>query len=105
MSFGWNLSLMKYKFHKSFIFIFMQIGGGGGGGVRRSCSGLAITEDWPLTTEHRQSAEALVARMRPLRPARANSAQTPARPDPPGSAGTLQSALAAIHGREVLPDS
>src|SRR5229473_4463996 len=60
-------------------------------------------EVWSLASFEPVAAPA--ARKPPLRPARASTAQTPARPGPPESAGTLQSALATIPGREVPPDS
>src|SRR5260370_21974070 len=58
-----------------------------------------------LIEESYQSAEAPTGRTRPTRLVRVSSAQTPARRDPPGSAGILQSVPARIRGREVLPDS
>src|SRR6266849_767642 len=67
--------------------------------------GSSFTEDLGLTTENHLSAAAQAARKRPSRLARASSAQTPARRAPPEPAEILQSALAMIRGKEVLPGS
>src|SRR5258708_39597384 len=63
---------------------------------------LLFTTDWRRTKEHRRFAAAPTDRMRPSHPARASSAQTPARRAPPEFAGILQSAPASTRGREVL---
>src|SRR5260370_3413411 len=57
------------------------------------------------TTANHQFAAAPVARKPPSHPARASTAQTPARHAPPESAETLPFAPPIIHGREVLPHS
>src|SRR5258708_15922536 len=66
---------------------------------------LLFTTDWRPTNAHRRFAAAPTARKRPSHPARASSAQTPARRAPPESAGILQPAPAMTPDREVLPDS
>src|SRR5882672_2934116 len=66
---------------------------------------LPFTAEWQLTTVHRRSAAAPVARKPPSRLVRASSAQTLARRDPLEFAGTPQSAPALIRGRKVRPDS
>src|SRR5258708_2318661 len=66
---------------------------------------LLFTTDWRRTKEQRRFAAAPTDRMRPSHPARASSAQTPARRVPPKCAETLQSAPTSTRGREVLLDS